>query len=429
VLPLDAGELARAREDQTLRRLVVRACAASREEPRPFLSDVLSAVFRETRAGEVEASLVRDLVQALVKYERTMAFALGEAASEEARLDELVSLASDEARGLALEERITRVEVETERLGIRHSAPDWLVALLREDVGAHRLELALARMNEPAPQTARVNTLRTTREACIEALAREGVTAHPTEHAACGITVEGRRSLFRTEAFARGELELQDEASQLVAEVVAPPPRSMVIDACAGAGGKALALAAMLEGRGVVAAVDRSVTKLDETRRRARNAGASNVRPAQADVRTGSLDFVRAPGVARVLVDAPCSGLGAIRRNPEARWRLDAAAIERVGALQRELATAAARWVAPHGRLVFATCSFLVREGRAVAEALASELADFEPVSIREVLGRARSEPLAAPDGRYLETWRFDETDVPSLDGFFTAVFRRKREP
>jgi 16S rRNA (cytosine967-C5)-methyltransferase len=286
-------------------------------------------------------------------------------------------------------------------------------------------------MNEPALRVVRVNTLRTTREACLAALAGEGLQAGPTDHAQQGLVLSGRRSMFRTQAFARGEIEAQDEASQLVAELAAPPPRTFVVDACAGAGGKTLALAALLGGKGKLLALDASPGKLAELRRRARRAGASNLEAREVDLLQPGEALREFEGRAsRVLVDAPCSGLGAIRRNPEARWRLSREDLSRLVSTQAALCRSAARLVAPHGRLIYATCSFLPSEGEVAAEFFLSEHPEFSLVTVRDVLGRARTERVATPDGRYLRTWRFDgapDGGDAGMDGFFAAVLRRAR--
>jgi 16S rRNA (cytosine967-C5)-methyltransferase len=412
-------------ETRPVRSLVVRAYDEARARRWPFLSDVLEGTLRG--AGEEDRAVVAAAVQALVKYDRLLGFACGSEQAE-ARLDALFALAS---RATDVRPRLDRIEHSGERLAVAYSVPDWLVELVRVEVGEAALEPALARMNEPAPRVARVNGLRATREACLASLAGEGVSARPTTHAACGIVLEGRRSVFRTKSFARGELEMQDEASQLVAELVAPPPRSFVVDACAGAGGKTLALAALLEGKGKLVALDTSETKLEELRRRARRAGASNVQALTVDVREPGPVLAEMEGRAsRVLVDAPCTGLGAIRRNPEARWRLKQEDLSRLVATQAALAKAAARLVAPNGRLVYATCSFLPSEGEVAVDFFLSEHPDFALVTTRDVLGRARTDGVATPDGRYLRTWRFDGTrdgGDDGMDGFFAAVMRRSK--
>ena len=412
-------------EARPVRPLVVRAYEESRARRWPFLSDVLASTLRG--AGEEDRAIAAAAVQALVKYDRLLGFACGSEAAE-ARLDALFAL----ARGATdVQPRLERIERLDERLGVAHSVPDWLVGLLRAEVGDAALEPALARMNDLAPRVARVNGLRVSRDACLASLTEEGVSARPTARAAWGLAIEGRRSLFRTNAFARGELEAQDEASQLVAELVAPPPRSFVVDACAGAGGKTLALAALLQGKGKLVALDASETKLEELRRRARRAGASNVHALAVDLREpGSALAQMAGRASRVLVDAPCTGLGAIRRNPEARWRLEPDDVVRLVSTQAALAKAAAHLVAPGGRLVYATCSFLPSEGEGAIDAFLSEHPDFRRLTVRDVLGRPRTDGVATADGRYLRTWRFDGTrdgGDEGMDGFFAAVMRRSR--
>jgi 16S rRNA (cytosine967-C5)-methyltransferase len=413
----------------------VRAIAlAGFEEARarqwPFLSDVLERVLRGVPVED--GAVVAAVVHALVKYDRLLAFATGRQDAG-SRLDALVSI----ARGVPgerseLDARIEAIDSATERRGVAFSFPDWLVDVVQDDVGDAAVESALARMNELAPRVARVNALKTTREACVAALAAEGVIARPTGHALRGMTLDGRSSAFRTQAFARGDFEVQDEASQMVAEVVAPPPGSLVIDACAGAGGKTLGLAGLLGGRGRVVALDVALAKLEELRRRARRAGASNVRAIGVDLLAPGDTLRRFEGAAaRVLVDAPCTGLGAIRRNPEVRWRLLPAQLVSLGEAQARLLRASASLVAPKGRLIYATCSFLKREGEAVLESLLARDPRFALVTARDVLGRSRTEPIASADGRYLRTWRFggergDRPDggVAGMDGFFAGVAR-----
>jgi 16S rRNA (cytosine967-C5)-methyltransferase len=398
-------------EVRPLRGVVLRVYEQARLRGWPFLSDLFEAEMGEIR-GEEDRAIVAAAVQALARYDRLLGFA-SHSEGAGARLDALFALAREPRE---VEERLARVENAVERTGIRFSFPNWLVELVSDDA-------LLARMNELAPRAARVNTLRTTRDACIASLAEEGVTARATKYAAHGIVFEGRRSPFRTQAFARGDFEVQDEASQLVVEVVAPPPRSFVIDACAGAGGKTLALAAALGGKGKVEAFDTSKTKLEELRRRARRAGASNVQAIKVDLASTLVELQEEP--ARVLVDAPCTGLGAMRRNPEARWRLRPEDVRRLGEAQRALVAAAAALVGNNGRVVYAVCSFLPAEGESVVDAFLAENPGFRVMTVRDVMGRARTEGIATPDGRYLRTWQAGGGGDSAMDGFFAAVLRR----
>ena len=227
--------------------------------------------------------------------------------------------------------------------------------------------------------------------------------------------------MFGLPAFKEGLFEVQDEASQLVAEVTAPPPRGLVIDACAGAGGKTLALGALLENRGRLLALDVDPKKLEELSRRARRAGLSNHRALEVDA-TAYPDEVEAlRGRAdRVLVDAPCSGIGALRRNPEARWRLSEDDIPRLAGEQLGIARRAMSLVAPGGRLVYATCTVLRQENEAVVDQLLAP--GWEVMRVAEIWGSERAAAVTDPSGTYLKL-RPDRHDT---DGFFAAILYRR---
>jgi 16S rRNA (cytosine967-C5)-methyltransferase len=416
-----------------VRPLVLAAYDEARASGWPFLSDVLARALRG--AAPDDGAVASALVHALVKYDRLLGFA-AESELSAARLDALLRMARGAETDVGA--RIDAIAAPLERLAVAYSFPDWIVARLARELGDAAVERALARMNEPAPRVVRANTLKTTRHDVMAALAAEGFTAAAGAYAPQAVVLEGRGALFRTASFARGDFEVQDEASQIVAELVAPPPRSFVVDACAGAGGKTLALAALLGGKGRVLGLDTSASKLDELRRRARRAGASNVEAAAMDLLDPGLEaeWARAgrPPSVRVLLDAPCSGLGAVRRNPETRWRLRPEDLDRLVATQGALARAAAGLVAEHGRLVVATCSFLPSEGARVVEEFLAERPDFVAVTVRDVLGRARTAAVSDLDGRHLRTWRFEgaedgseDGNAPGVDGFFAAVLRRRR--
>jgi 16S rRNA (cytosine967-C5)-methyltransferase len=416
-------------ETERVRAIALAGFEQARARQWPFLSDVLERVLRGVPAED--GAVVAAIVHALVKYDRLLGFATG---SDDAgvRFDALRALArrghEPDARPDALDARIEALASRTERLGVAFSFPDWLVELVEQDAGADSLEAALARMNELPLRVARVNRLKTTREGCLAALVAEGVTARATTHATGGIVLAGRSAPFRTQAFTRGDFEMQDEASQMVAELVAPPPGSTVIDACAGAGGKALGLAGLLAGKGRVVALDVAAAKLDELRRRARRAGASNIQAVHVDLLSPGEALKPFEGIAaRVLVDAPCTGLGAIRRNPELRWRLQPEQVASMAKAQARLLRAASVLVAPRGRVVYATCSFLKREGEAVLESFLADDPRFVRVTARDVLGRARTEAIATTDGKYLRTWRVDgapDGGDAGMDGFFAGVAR-----
>jgi 16S rRNA (cytosine967-C5)-methyltransferase len=277
-------------------------------------------------------------------------------------------------------------------------------------------------MNARAPLTIEVNAVKTTREALADRLAADGIETHPTDLAPTGLVFDTRVNAFGLGAFQEGAFEVMDEGSQLVCEAVAPPPGGRVADACAGAGGKTLALASLMRGKGRLLALDVSGKKLEELRRRARRAGLSNV--TAREVKDGSAlpEEARVGAWDRVLVDAPCSGLGTLRRNPEARWRLQPSAVDAFPARQLGLLVTYAPLVAPGGRLVYATCTVARAENEKVVARFLDERPEFEPVPLKEILGRERAERMG--DGLVLQLY----PHTHGTDGFFATVLRRKQK-
>ena len=257
---------------------------------------------------------------------------------------------------------------------MRLSYPTWLVERLVNDLGPTEALAACAAMNQRAPMALRVNTVKITREALIDRLAEENVVARPTALAPAGLVLETRVNAFGLSAFRDGLFEVMDEGSQLVAELVAPPPGGRVADACAGAGGKTLAIAAAMGGKGRLLALDVDGRKLEELRRRARRAGLSNV-TARADRRRGAAARRGARSAAGTACwsTRPCSGIGTLRRNPEARWRLTPQAIAGFPARQLALLVTYAPLCAVGGRLIYATCTILEQENEKVVERFLAE--------------------------------------------------------
>jgi 16S rRNA (cytosine967-C5)-methyltransferase len=308
-----------------------------------------------------------------------------------------------------------------DREATRLSYPTWLLEAWVDDYGAAEATALAEAMNQRAPMAVRVNTTRIGRDTLIAQLAEEHVTARTTPLSPVGLAFETRVNAFGLSAFRDGLFEVMDEGSQLVADLVAPPPGGRVVDACAGAGGKTLALGAALAGKGRVLALDTDGKKLEELRRRARRAGLTNVQATP--VGAGAGDVAKAaPGAHdRVLVDVPCSGLGTLRRNPEARWRLTRAAVDAFPARQLALLIRYAPLTAVGGRVIYATCTVNRRENEGVVERFLAERDDFVPVPVKEIWGRERAEKLG--DGMTLQLFphRHD------TDGFFAAVLRRVR--
>lgn len=300
---------------------------------------------------------------------------------------------------------------------VRLELPDWLVPHLRARFGAE-LEAELAAMSGEAPLDLRVNLLKTSREEARAALAGEGLEAEPTPLSPWGLRIAGRQPVTSGNAFQTGLVEIQDEGSQLVAALVDARPELRVVDWCAGAGGKTLAMAMTMGNRGHIAACDISATRLDGAVRRLRRAGVFNVERHLVEP-GDKWAKRRAGGFDRVLVDAPCTGSGTWRRNPDARLRLTERDLAELAPKQAEILARAARLVRPGGRLVYATCSLLAAENEEQIAAFLAANADFALLPLAE----AWTLPAPPPGpGPYLAlTPRAHNTD-----GFFAAVLVRR---
>ncbi len=259
--------------------------------------------------------------------------------------------------GLSLPDLQAALEAARENRALRESIPDWLDEVGEQQLGEH-WTATLAALNEQAPVVLRVNRLKSDPASVIRSLAAEEIVVEAIGEDA--LLVTERKNLFRTKAFRDGLFELQDYSSQQAAPALEVAPGQLVIDACAGAGGKSLHLAALMENKGRLLSLDIHGWKLDELKRRARRNGVTNLEPRPI---TSSKIIKRLYGKAdRLLLDVPCSGLGVLRRNPDAKWKLTPDTIDRVVAEQTEILSSYSRMVKPGGKLVYATCSVLPRE-------------------------------------------------------------------
>jgi 16S rRNA (cytosine967-C5)-methyltransferase len=303
---------------------------------------------------------------------------------------------------------------------VRDNYPPWLEPRLRALFGA-ALPAEMAALNGPAALDLRVNRLKANRPDARAALARDGVEAVPTPFSPAGLRVRARIPLATLESFKSGAVEVQDEGSQLAALLTQAEPGMRVVDFCAGAGGKTLALAAEMRNKGSLVACDISETRLTRSAQRLRRAGVSNVERRTLSTERDKWVKRHAGGFDRVFVDAPCSGTGTWRRNPDAKWRLEPRDLEELAELQARILESAARLVKPGGRLVYATCSLLPEENDRQVERFLAAATDFALLPIGEVWRNAFGTPCPA-DGEMLHlTPARHETD-----GFFVAVMARR---
>ena len=309
----------------------------------------------------------------------------------------------------------------------RHNLPEWLVQPLKDQLGDQFWPL-VEHLNLGAGLDLRVNTFKAKRADVQKELQQAGIKAVPTPYSPWGLRIAGKPALNKNDAFVRGDFEVQDEGSQLLAMLVDAKRGEMVVDFCAGAGGKTLALGAAMRSTGRLYAFDTSAHRLDSFKPRMARSGLSNVHPAaiahERDDRvkrlSGKMD--------RVLVDAPCTGMGTLRRNPDLKWRQNLQAVEEMAVKQAAILQSAARMVKSGGRLVYATCSVLPQENEAIAQAFATANPDFVALPAGEVLAGLKVENAPSlcaggEDGQlYLRLWPHRH----ATDGFFAAVWEKK---
>lgn len=303
---------------------------------------------------------------------------------------------------------------------LRSNLPEWLFdKLVARDGEAAALELAHA-VNQPAPLDLRVNALKATREEVITSLAEAPILCEPTPYAPLGIRVIKKPALQNLPLFKNGSIEVQDEGSQLLSQVVGAKRGEMVVDFCAGAGGKTLSLGAAMRNTGRLYAFDISDKRLAKLKPRLARSGLSNVHPVLIAHENDAKVKRLAGKIDRVLVDAPCSGLGTLRRNPDVKWRQTPQSLVELNEKQASILAGAARLVKAGGRLVYATCSILDEENEAIVANFLASRDDFVLIPMSEVLAEQK---VDLKMDNYLKL----SPAVHHTDGFFAAVLERKK--
>ncbi len=309
-------------------------------------------------------------------------------------------------------------ELGRDNIGVRLSFPDWLVAALQQQHGKESVPL-LEALNQPPPLTLRVNTLQATREACLRELQKRGFDCAPAALSPMGIQLAKRTNLFALDLFREGWFEVQDEGSQLISLLLDPKPSWRVADVCAGGGGKTLHLASLMKNRGELFAFDVVAPRLENLKKRVRRSGIHNVRTqvlqpnAVPQNLLGQFDAV--------LIDAPCTGTGVLRRNPDAKWKITAEMVQELAAKQKGIIAHYASLLKPGGRLVYATCSLMAEENEQIVEGFLQEHAGFRANDAAAILQRYGLAKLA--EGSYMKLLPHRH----GCDGFFAAVMERTK--
>jgi 16S rRNA (cytosine967-C5)-methyltransferase len=303
----------------------------------------------------------------------------------------------------------------------RHNLPPWLAEALQAQLGEDFWPLVDS-LQHTAGLDVRVNTLQAKRADVQAELEKHGIAVVPTPFSPWGLRMNAKPNLSKLTLFEKGVIEVQDEGSQLLALLLDAKRGEMVADFCAGAGGKTLALGAAMRNTGRLYAFDTSAHRLEAMKPRLARSGLSNIHPvAIAHERDDRIKRLRGK-MDRVLVDAPCTGLGTLRRNPDLKWRQSTEAVAELMVKQAAILASAARLLKPGGRLVYATCSLLTAENEEIAQAFSAAHPNFKPLSVKDLLGDfevAQADSLCTPDGQYLRLWPHRH----GTDGFFAAAW------
>ena len=401
--------------------LVLPARAPADQQLRQFFRD-------NARLGPRDRGLVADTVYAALRRRRLLEAITPSASPREIALATLVKL---QGVGLSQFEAALRpgektwlsalktVDLDAQPFEIRADLPDWVLARLRAAYDETGL-LALARgLQQPAPLDLRVNTMKAPREAVLERLAFDGLAAAPARYSPIGVRLQEKPALNRHPMFLDGAVEVQDEGSQLLGLLMEPRRGEMVVDFCAGAGGKTLQMGAAMHSQGRLYAFDISDKRLANLAPRLKRSGLSNVFPQRiANENDAKVKRLRGK-IDRVLVDAPCTGLGTLRRNPDLKSRQSEAGLAELNAKQKAILESAASLVKPGGRLVYGTCSLLREENEDIVDAFIAAHPDFHVVPVKEVLNRQGVRVHKT------ETYLHLYPHVHGTDGFFAAVLER----
>jgi 16S rRNA (cytosine967-C5)-methyltransferase len=326
---------------------------------------------------------------------------------------ELISLVSEaEAKLLT---GIKSVSLEAQPLDVQAEFPVWLMEKLRNFMSDSEI-LDLGRsLQQAAPLDLRVNTLLASRDEVLAVLSKDGIEGSPTPYSPIGIRLAGKPAINRHELFVTGKVEIQDEGSQLLGYLLGPKRRDMVVDFCAGAGGKSLMLGALMRSQGRIYALDNSEKRLNNLKPRLKRSGLSNLYP-QLITNENDIKVKRLTGkIDRVLVDAPCSGLGTLRRNPDLKWRQSPQSIEELKRKQAAILASAANLLKPGGRLVYATCSFLPEENQEIVDKFLSTHPRFMQLNCAELLIQQK---IPLDTGAFLQL----SPCLHRTDGFFAAA-------
>jgi 16S rRNA (cytosine967-C5)-methyltransferase len=391
---------------------------------------VVSRYFRQHRAlGHADRGFIAETVYGVLRRKRSLSARCGDdITSRRLLLAALACLQGLNRRELdvVLNEvegkwlaQAKAVKLDELPAAIRCDLPDWLYAALSAQFEAGEIEVLAAGLNQSAPLDLRVNPLQAERQNVLARLAADGLPASACPYSPLGIRLVGKAALARHPLFLDGSIEVQDEGSQLLGFLLHPKRGEMVADFCAGAGGKTLLLGALMRSQGRLYAFDIAEKRLAKLKPRLARSGLSNVHPVRIESEN-DIKIKRLAGkLDRVLVDAPCSGLGTLRRNPDLKWRQTPESVAELTVRQGAILAAAAGLVKKGGRLVYATCSLLDAENETVVADFLAKHPEFVTLSAEDVL---RKQEIELQCGERLRLYPHRH----GTDGFYAAVMERQ---
>ena len=393
---------------------------------------VLSNYFKQHHAlGQSDRAFVAEAVFGVLRHKRVLDHLTESGTARGLLLGWLARYSGSSVRDLAPlvkpAEADTMAQLEAAEIGnlplpVRAELPDWVCERLSTRLSDTELLALGAALQQSAPLDLRVNTVISDRSSALRALGASGIQAKATPYSPIGVRLAGKPAINREPLFAKGAVEVQDEGSQLVAYLMAPRRHDLVVDFCAGAGGKSLMLGAMMSSQGRVYAFDVSPGRLSRLKPRLKRSGLSNLHPHllrnEHDPKVKRL----AGKIDRVLVDAPCSGLGTLRRNPDLKWRQTPESVAEMRVKQAAILGVASTLVKPGGRLVYATCSLLAEENEEIVASFLATHPEFVPLNCELLL---RQHDIEIKTGEQMRLW----PHIHGTDGFFAAALERVRAP
>ncbi|TDX82914.1 RsmB/NOP family class I SAM-dependent RNA methyltransferase [Epilithonimonas xixisoli] len=373
-------------------------------EDRKYADKVIERLLKAHRKwGSEDRRVVSEIFYNIIRWKKRLEYYMGESVKPTNVYKMIIAYLLwskthykkfEEFDGIKVADILTKLKKGTvPTKAIEHSIPDWLSETLEKELGKS-WEREMLALNEQAPTVLRANTLKTTPRELIADLNDENVEAFTIKNYPDAIQLAEKKNVFLTSAFKDGFFEVQDASSQKIGELLDVQEGMRVVDACAGAGGKTLHLAALMKNKGQIIALDIYEWKLTELKRRAKRAGAHNIETRLiSDNKVIKRLHEKAD---RLLIDAPCSGLGVLKRNPDSKWKIDQAFIDRIKGEQQQILQDYSKILKKGGQMIYATCSILPSENNEQVKLFLSNNPDFTLVKDQKIM------PSEGYDGFYM---------------------------